>query len=303
MRHELDAREYKLLLNPERFSEATSEPIVAFWEKHMKPLIDSQLGLRNDDEPRHEGQFNAPAERTVRFWDTADCILTRADLALRERLPVESEGSAAARPEITLKLRMPDLFVVAAAELPGSRNDARTTFEEDIAPLEVDDPNPNKRSVVVSAKRSIRSRFSLSTSQTAEWSKARPTLDDLQSLFPTLRELLGISGAQFDPGTALINGPNIRELVFKGARVKLGANSIGKFALTLWYLDKAGPAPRVAEVSFKCATLAGDMPGKAARRALTLFTCMQSQLSGWVTSEYSSKTALALPRACGRPFE
>jgi hypothetical protein len=293
MRHELDAREYKLLLKPERFSQASSQEINHFWNERIIPLIDGRLGLQNDGDARYEGHFSSTAERIVRYWDTRECILTRADLTLRERRAAGSLGTSGLS-EITPKLRMPDLFVVAGVKLGGNRPDARTKFEEDIAPLEVDDPNPGRQSVVISPVRSIRSRFSLSTTQSAEWNEVHAALGNAQTLFPTLRDYLLESGAAFQPETALIAGPLIRERVFKGARVRLGAGVIGKFALTLWYFDR--PVPKVAELSFKCETAEGDMAGKAARRALTLFTGMQSNLGGWVNSEYSSKTALAVAR-------
>ncbi|NKJ72722.1 hypothetical protein GFL38_10665 [Rhizobium leguminosarum bv. viciae] len=299
MRYELDGREYKLLLNPDRFSEASLETIAeAFWHEQMKPLIDRRLGLRDGSEPRYEARFDEPIERMVRFWDTPDCILTRGSLALRERVQIDGQGSSGVRPEITLKLRMADLFVVAATDLRGSGDRAQTSFEEDIAPLEVDDPQPGKRSVVVPNQRSIRSRFSRSTTQTAEWSASQRTLAGVHALFPTIFQLVETSGMQSAPATVLVCGPTIRELVVKGARVKFGAGIIGKFALTLWYFGAERSTPDVAEISFKCATIDGDIHGNAARRALNLFVAMQTDLGDWVNSEHSSKTALALPDAC-----
>ncbi len=148
MRHELDAREYKLLLNPDRFQKTPSEIVAnTFWQERLKPII-QKLGDR-DGEARHDGRFGAPSERIVRFWDTPTCLLTQADFALRERLPAENGTPVSQQPEITLKLRMPDLFVVAATALPGTGGDPRTTLEEDIAPLEVDDPQQDKTSVIV----------------------------------------------------------------------------------------------------------------------------------------------------------
>ncbi len=82
--------------------------------------------------------------------------------------------------------------------------------------------------------------------------------------------------------------------------MKLGAGIVGKFTLTLWYFGAQQQRPTVAEISFKCATVDGDMPGAAARRALALFIAMQTELGGWVNSDHSSKTALALPSVCGR---
>jgi len=302
MRHELDAREYKLLLNPDRFQEAPSEIVAnTFWQERLKPII-QKLGGR-DGEARHDGRFGAPSERIIRFWDTPNCLLTQADFALRERLQAENGIAADERPEITLKLRMPDQFVVAATALPGAGEDARTTFEEDIAPLEVDDPLPDKTSVIVPVKRSIRSRFSLCTTQTAKWGEPHRTLGRLQSLFPTFRDHVELLQTEFTSSTALVCGPEIRELVFKGACVKLGDDIVGKFALTLWHFAPTHSAPTVAEISFKCAIVNGDMPGKTARRALALFVGMQADLGNWVNSEHSSKTALALPGNCGNPVE
>ncbi|MBB3979353.1 hypothetical protein GGQ64_004593 [Rhizobium azooxidifex] len=303
MRPELDGREYKLLLSPERFRDASLETVAeAFWDNQMKPLMDRRLGLRDGGEPRYEGRFDEPIERTVRYWDTPDCALTRASLALRERVQVHGQSRSGARTEITLKLRMADLFVVAATELRGSDDRARSSFEEDIAPLEVDDPLPGKRSVVVPDQRSIRSRFSRSTTQPADWRDPQRTLAGVHVLFPTIFELVGTSTSiQSTPDTGLDCGPTIREFVVKGANVRLGAGIVGKFALTLWYFGAERSAPTVAEISFKCATIEGDMPGKVARRALALFIAMQTDLGDWVNSKHSSKTALALPDICGPP--
>ncbi|MDW9722558.1 hypothetical protein GOB91_09525 [Sinorhizobium meliloti] len=302
MRHELDAREYKLLLNPKRFLEASPHPVADnFWDEQLKPLI-RRLGSRNGGEPRHAGRFEKSTERIVRFWDTPDCDLTRADLALRERLSVEDDASPGARPKITLKLRMPDLFVVAAADLPGSGGKFSTTFEEDIAPLEIDDPKLSERSVVLPAKRSIRSRFARSTTQKVEWPTSSLTLADIRLMFPTILDFIAGSGVRPATETALISGPTIRELVFEGASVRLNTDIVGVFALTLWFFGPDRVAPTVAEISFKCATVGGDMPGKAARRALDLFIGMQ-ELGGWVNTEHSSKTLLALPKGCGTPLE
>ena len=302
MGRELDAREYKLLLNPKRFLEASYHSHADnFWDEHLKPLI-RRLGPRNGGEPRHVGRFDKSAERIVRFWDTPDCDLTHADLALRERLSVEDDASPGARPKITLKLRMPDLFVVAAADLPGSGGKFSTTFEEDIAPLEIDDPKLGEQSVVLPAKRSIRSRFARSTTQKVDWSASTQTLAGVNLMFPTILEIVASSGARPVRETALICGPTIHELVFEGANVRLNAEIVGEFALTLWFYASDHTRPAVAEISFKCTTVGGDMPGKAARRALDLFIGMQ-ELGGWVNTEHSSKTSLALPKGCGRSVE
>lgn len=308
MRHNLKAREYKLLLRPDRFSEPALEKVEHFWDDRMKRLINDELGDDDEGMPRHEGHFTPTEERIVRYWDTADCLLTRADLTLRERRQIDKLATSD-ECQITLKLRMPDMFVVADAELDtnGSKPDTKfegskpdTKFEEDIAPLEVDNPAGDGQPVSISPSRSIRSRFSLSTTKDSGWSEALATLGNAEHLFSKLRDHLP-PGTSFEPQRALIAGPSIHEKVFENAEVRLGANVTGKFALTLWFFDQ--PDPKVAEISFKCKTPNGEMPGKAARRALKLFIGMQSQLSDLVNADYSSKTALALPGNCGKSSE
>ncbi|MFA1623292.1 hypothetical protein ACDY96_10770 [Rhizobium mongolense] len=293
MRHKLDGREYKLLLNADRFSNDPSGTVDRFWSRAMIPLIDKQRD-EEDGKPRPDGGFDREPERRVRYWDTNDCFLTRADLTLRER-------QEAAKPaEITLKYRMPDQFVVADCLLDAGGPDLKGSFEEDIAPLEVDNPSDGERPVAIAPSRSIRSRFALSITRDAIWSEP-VTLADIAHLVPSLRDHLLASGQPLNPHSRLIPGPSIADRVFKGAAVHLGANVTGKFALTLWFFDAA--PPKVAEISFKCETKNGEMPGKAARRALKLFIGMQTELGDWVSADFSSKTALALPGDCGRSSE
>ncbi|AJC83300.1 hypothetical protein IE4803_PD00095 (plasmid) [Rhizobium etli bv. phaseoli str. IE4803] len=294
MLHKLKAREYKLLLKPDRFSESALEKVERFWNDRMKRLIDDELGQDDQGSSRHEGRFSPTEVRVVRYWDTADCLLTRAHLTLRERRQIDKLAKSD-ECQITLKLRMPDMFVVADAQLDASSAD-HTKFEEDIAPLEVDNPASDGQPVSISPSRSIRSRFSLSTTKDRQWSEGIANLGNAQQMFSKLADHLPF-GTNFDPQRALIAGPSIREEVFENARVRLGANVTGKFALTLWFFDR--PAPHVAEISFKSKTANGEMPGKAARRGLKLFIGMQNQLSDWINADYSSKTALALPGNCG----
>ena len=56
--------------------------------------------------------------------------------------------------------------------------------------------------------------------------------------------------------------------------------------------------PAVAEVSFKCDTIDGEMPVKAAQRALDLFIGFQAKLGDYVNTDHSSKTAMVLPKVC-----
>ncbi|MCM2474230.1 hypothetical protein HGO38_12170 [Rhizobium sp. CG5] len=297
MPHVLKGREYKLLLNPARFQgETLRKAANGFWRDQVKPVIERRLDHRDGGLDRAERQFGPAEERSVRFWDTKHCTLSMADLALRERATVKDGHGAAKSAELTLKLRMPDFFVVASTRLTGSGDAVETKFEEDIGPLEIESPDPS--SVLLPARRSIRSRYSLSTCLTADWDLASHSLGDLQTRFPTLADVIGRSHQVFDPGLALVGGPIIREVVFKGARVRLGEGITGAFTLTRWFFEASQTSGDIAEISFTCAINKGIMPGRAARRALALFVGLQTDLDGWVETRHSSKTSLALPGSC-----
>ena len=276
MRRDLDGREYKVLLNPDRIG-TDKAAIDAFYEDRLRPILAS-------GDRRIGGKFGKPSVREIHFFDTADRVLDRASFALRRR----SNGGDA---EVTLKLRTPDIFVVAATKLPAKhRRDAETTFEEDVAPLEV----ATKRSEVkVADPPSIHSRFALSTKQ-----PLRGDLKNLRSvsrLYPTLHDNLRRARVGFEPSEAILEGPTIRELVFDGLCVDLGGSAAAALVLTLWELAPPAKIGRVTEVSYRCRIVKGRMPGKVAREALALFLALQTGLGAFLELRYPSKTALALP--------
>lgn len=100
---------------------------------------------------------------------------------------------------------MPDMFVVAATSLRGVQG-AKTAFEEDLAPLEVADQSYPTSKVAISTPRSIRSRFSLSTSVKGVASEPS-TLSYAAELFPTLLTNLEAQGALASGSNQLQRGP------------------------------------------------------------------------------------------------
>lgn len=287
----LAAREYKILLDPSHFAgDQPAQQVNSFWRKKLIPAIAVHLDKRRGGMPRHDGEFDKEKQRDILFRDTAGCVLSRAGYSLRER------AEAGGKRKLTLKLRLPDLFIVAATDQVGSDAEAETVLEEDIAPLAAPSHGPRGPAVLANP-RSIRSRFSLSTTQPT--STTLSSMDDLFDQFPTLAD--GLKRAQSKKSKLikgeLIAGPAIRETVFEGARVKLGGSVDGKFALSLWYFDAAAK-PGVAEISFGCKFPTNAMPLEAARRAFDLFVGLQDSLEEWLDLTHSSKTALALPAAC-----
>ncbi|BCH19665.1 hypothetical protein MesoLjLa_65160 (plasmid) [Mesorhizobium sp. L-2-11] len=296
MHHVLESREYKLLLEFSHFdANPTLELANSFWDQRIKPTIEGRLGKRGRNS-RAEEWFATAEVKSVRFWDTSACLLTRCNYALRERVSNRKEGSRKQQREITLKLRMPDMFVVAATSLRGAQG-AKIAFEEDIAPLEVADQSYPTSKVAISTPRSIRSRFSLSISIKGVASEPS-TLSYAAALFPTLLTNLEARGALASRSNQLQHGPAIQEHVFKGAKVRLASGTTGEFALTIWHFAPPEPVRGVAEISFKCGFENGTMPGAAAQRAFDLFIGLQEDLGNGLDLQHPSKTELALPLGC-----
>jgi len=288
----MNGREYKLLLKPARFAREPSAALAnEFWNRHLKPIIKGSLDKRSGGRARWKGQFTAAKVRCVRFWDTKRHVLDGCDLSLRMRGKASDPNG---EQEITLKLRTSDLFISALTAVTGSCPDARTKLEEDIAPLQVQLPRRTSRRKVVADYGNTRSRFSRSTTQPLAAGKVPGTLAQACELFPSLEQNLIQRG--FNLKTPLMPGPAIEEHVFKGPEVELGSGISGEFTLTFWYFGKRRRTLQVSEISFRCSTDEdGLMRLPAARRAHLLFVAMQEKLAGWVNTEDSSKTALALP--------
>jgi len=292
----INGREYKLLLKPKKFKTFKGDPSAAlanaFWTDHLKPIIQRHLDERSGRRARFKGEFDAAKIRNVRFWDTKGHTLASCDLSLRQR------GKASGAQEMTLKLRTSDLFISGLTAVPGSEPDAKTKFEEDISPLQVQRSPSGPGRHVVADYGATQSRFSRSTTQSID--AVPSTLAQACKLFPSLKQNLMCHDKpdgrkrDLDLKARLRPGPAIEEHVFKGPKVDLGGGITGEFTLTLWYFEKRRRAPKVSEISFKC-EIDGLMRLPAAQRAHSLFVAMQEELADWANTQDASKTALALP--------
>jgi hypothetical protein len=296
---ELDSREYKLMLDPQRFSGTPSTDAAnRFWDDMLKAIIECRLDARDDGEPWHKKKFKLDEERTVRFWDTDDCELDRRGYVLRERVDIRGGQEDSSKREVTLKLRTPDLFLAAGTPLPAADDQAEVKLEENIAVLLVRaEDSPGVKRTVVARPPSMRSLFSRSVSQplAAEASLASPEV--VTDLYPGLSDLDILDGR----ASNLVRGEPVREYVFEGAKVDLGRDVDAGFALALWYPgDRTGGwAPAIAEISFKYDTDEGDVAPAVAQRAMALFLAMQAELA-WASPERATKTSFGLPEGCGR---
>jgi hypothetical protein len=293
----MEAREYKLLLKPSWVAREGVERIAAeILPERLRKTAENYLAERRFEPAWRGDAFELEKKRKLRYWDTENQLLSRHDYALRERTEVRDDAKEVERKEVTLKLRTPDLFVAASAALPGARHGARTKLEEDIAPLEVEQYLDGVKRVVLAERRSIRSRFTLSTTQLVSVQRRLDTLDDGFELYPTLKKNLRMGQPERIGGdTELLSGRRVREFVHKGPKLALGDGIAAWFCLTFWYFKPDLETLGVAEVSFKCMLKAGgSMPVDPARRALALFIGMQNDLAEVVDLEEASKTALAL---------
>ena len=291
---ELELREYKLMLDPEKFSGTPSvDAANQFWKDMLKPIIEDRLDERNNGEPRHKNKFELDEERIVRFFDTGDCDLDRQGYVFRERFDLKNGHEDFSKREVTLKLRTPDLFIAAGTSMEAADDDAEEKLEEDIGVLLVRAKGGSgEEHAVVADPPSMRSLFSRSVSQPLAAGVTLASLDDLVELSQP-RDLEVADGRD-----DLKQGDPIREWVFKGAEVDLGENLDAEFALTLWFLEESSSAtPAIAEISFKYDTRDGNVAPEAAQRAMTLFLAMQEELE-WASPERATKTSFGLPEAC-----
>jgi hypothetical protein len=294
----LDSREYKLMLQPNKFAgNETAKIVDRFWDQQLKPVIATRLDARADGTSRSKKNFKLDKERVVFSRDTKHCLLDRNGYSLRERVRLRDGDEDASSREVTLKFRTSDLFLAAETELNGSSNEASTKFEEDIAPIIVPIPGASTDSSrVVAQPRSMRSLFSVSTKEAIPDATLK-VLGDVMNVYPSLQSNLRKAGAPDQPKDSKLNpGIRIHELVFEGAKVDLGHDTDGEFALTLWYSQKPHEL-LTAEISFKYDTEDGRVKEAVARRALQLFEGMQQDLGDWSSPEHATKTKLALP-AC-----
>jgi hypothetical protein len=269
----LDSREYKLALDPAKFAGSDLSAKVAALRDVVEPVIG---GLDPGSKEKH---------RRIVFRDTKKCALWAAGFTLRERAKLKN-GNVAEDAELTLKFRVPDVFIAADVNLSGSDD---TKLEEDIVTFRGADGGP-----------SMRSLYSRSVNQDVEDGEMPESVRDATKRFPGLKKELRENGvAENVLEAALVEGPPIREMVFEGGSVDLDENADATFAITLWYSFDAPPqaAPLAAELSYRYKADHGDVSGKIARRALSVFRGLQDVLKDWASAQHEPKTALGLP-AC-----
>ena len=267
------SREYKLILNTERFKNP-AEGCIAF-TKLLSFLITQKFdGRITNDQTGKDEEI-----RLTYYLDTKDSALRREGLVLRVR---EEEND---KFKTTLKCRTSDRYIASALDVTSPRQKERK-FEEDIVPPFV-------------------SKFSHSSSIKNGSLPDLSTIDKVAELFPGLKNL-SLDGTL---PVNVVNGFKAFEVVRKTGIFRFGQDDLDvKSNLSFWYFQgKEDTWPLVGEFSFdydisdqvKEATsrakqaILEEYPKQTVEGSNRLFAALQSH-AGWFNFNIINKTAFAL---------
>jgi hypothetical protein len=226
----VESREYKFLIDHERFADAKSA-LESLWEE-IEEAVEPLPGVRA------KGKFDENETRNVAFLDTPDQTFRQNGLILRRRW----EGGDV---EYTLKCRSEDRYFAAGTEVrPVPEFEAKPPkFEEDIAP-------PFR------CRFSLSSTISLSEDRGATFRDPPPTLRGAAKLFPLLGTLRANGRpCDWETAVAVVNGVQVRESVWEGSKILFAPEDAAEpakatVAVILWSRGER-ERPAVAELSFR----------------------------------------------------
>jgi hypothetical protein len=260
------SREYKLMLNTDRFDdERKSTKVFADIVEFLTSKIGGEVIKRQDDEK--------PETRQTRYLDTVRWAFRRRGFILRVR---EEEDDGDLEYKITLKYRSLDRYLAAVQNLTSHAEGKKTRkFEEDILPP-------------------FRSQFSHSMAIKTPTLPALKTMGDVIALFPGLRDF-GLSNTM---PLHIVNNFTAHEIVQNVCHIQFQDSMKIKAGLSFWYFDAKTTAwPLVTEFAFDydvedaiAAPQLEAYPTSVVEGARRLFHTLQKQ-SGWVNAAMTTKTA------------
>ena len=274
----ISSREYKLMLNTERFRKRKAGADL-FW-KLLTSLVENQGNavIPDDADPDKDTLIR----RTTWYLDTPGYELQRANVTLR----VREEADAKKRYKVTLKYRTPDRYTAAGFDASCTQEVKKDDlkFEEDVVPP-------------------FASKFSNSVSFKTDDLPQLDTIADVVDLFPAL----GQTGIATSAPLAVVNGFQAHEVQHFLGKLKLDKlpttrsielpDFVVKVALNHWYLRAdEDDYPLVTELSFGCDATPTDgdrleqFPPTIIAGANRLFRDVQNQ-AGWLAQFGSTKTA------------
>lgn len=258
------SREYKLLLNVERFknrdegSQMFLSLVEFFVTKEGGTIVEKQ---------------NKEEKRRTSYLDTEELALHQRGFVLRLR----EEAKTPPEFQINFKYRSADRYLSAAQDVSSTQS-ATVKFEEDIL-------------------LSFVSKFSHSSSIKTNAPPDLSNLSRLASVFPAVNRL----ELQGDAAIKTVKGFKATEVVRKLCKFQFVKPPVLKASLSFWYLTKEEIGwPLVAEFSFDYDTdedpeadALEKFPSQVVEGANRFFAALQAQ-AGWVSPNSMSKTAFAM---------
>lgn len=251
----INSREYKILLQPARFS-GNAEQAKAQTDKF---LADFNAELKKQGLTAVvEKKFKADKVRTVSFYDTpGTCKLKAENYVARER----TEANSSKR-EVMMKRRTNTLAELDGITLAGAYPNASTKVELDII--------PGKAMYSISAKKTV----------------SNETLDSiatLDKLFPDLRKNFKQTGS-----LAKVSGLAVIDHSFSEPELKLDGQSFN-FDMSIWYV-KDETKPVIVELSYKITEPTGKFSRASLKNADKIMNAIAG-MSQWAAPKSVMKTA------------
>ncbi|HTY55116.1 MAG TPA: hypothetical protein VMB26_07950 [Candidatus Binataceae bacterium] len=219
-------REYKILLQPERFS--AKEGFADFWEVVSKTL--KKLGIKFDIDDR---AFHSQV-REVLFYDTPEFDLFNNHFILRKRTFYD-EGWPRSDHELAFKFRDPDIHAAAGVDVrPHLGGHDQIKFKEELL-LKRDQ---------LGGMRSVYSHGCVLISPNIELERG---IEDITSAFPTLQRI------DIRPRTrmALVNNIAVEEVQNTMGMLHFGHHFKGKTTIAIWR-SRALEKSLSGEFAFQC---------------------------------------------------
>jgi hypothetical protein len=259
MKLPVTSREYKLMLNSDRFADRNkgAESFLNLIDLLIRKQGGSILEKQDKEERRHTSYLDTPQFELGQ---------NRFSLRLRE----EAKDF-----QINLKYRDSARYISAAQDLSGSQK-GKIKFEEDILPP-------------------FASKFSHSNSIETSALPPLKTIKDVTSLFPGIARL----GIDEDTPIKTANDFRVLEVVRKLCKFQFEKTETVKASLSFWYLTEDTDWPLVSEFSFDYDAAKNEEGGlkeyshEVVEGAKGFFSALQNQ-TGWLDLTTTTKTAFAL---------
>jgi hypothetical protein len=258
------SREYKLMLNPDRFGERAHGTDSFF--ALLTFLIRKEGGTITETQTEEK-------QRLTSYLDTPELALRQGGYALRLR----DESAGGNGFHLNLKYRAADRYLSAEQDV-SSPQAGEMKFEEDVLPPFV-------------------SKFSRSNSLASQQTPDADTVRKVVALFP------GLASLKLGPDVAVkkVNDFTAAEVARKLCKFQFGGPPNLKASLSFWYLTPGeGVWPLICEFSFDYDASKGgaadkleQFPAATVTGANRLFEALQGQ-AGWVNLSATTKTAFAL---------